>query len=285
LLIKDYETIDISSKDSLTLRFLYNTLMGRMFLNILVRPFVSVFFGLIMDGSFSRLFIKGFIKRNNIDMNEYEDVKYSSFNDFFSREAKKENRHFTDNKNDLISPCDSKLTVYQIDTESIFQIKNSAYDVESLLNNKQLADEFTDGVCLIFRLTPSDYHRYCYIDDGEILSVQKIKGKLHTVRPISLQRYNIYKLNSREYTVMQTANFGKIIQMEVGALFVGRIKNQTASGFFERRKEKGMFEFGGSTIVILLQKDKIAIDETIWNNTRLDKETVVKMGYKIGVKL
>ncbi|MCL2441621.1 MAG: phosphatidylserine decarboxylase [Treponema sp.] len=259
--------------------------MGRMFLNILVRPFVSVFFGLIMDGSFSRLFIKGFIKRNNIDMNEYEDVKYSSFNDFFSREAKKENRHFTDNKNDLISPCDSKLTVYQIDTESIFQIKNSAYDVESLLNNKQLADEFTDGVCLIFRLTPSDYHRYCYIDDGEILSVQKIKGKLHTVRPISLQRYNIYKLNSREYTVMQTANFGKIIQMEVGALFVGRIKNQTASGFFERRKEKGMFEFGGSTIVILLQKDKIAIDETIWNNTRLDKETVVKMGYKIGVKL
>jgi len=82
---------------------------------------------------------------------------------------------------------------------------------------------------------------------------------------------------------MQTENFGKVLQIEVGALFVGRIKNQSASGLFERRKEKGMFEFGGSTIIMLFQKDKIVIDEIICNNTQQNKETIVKMGYKIGI--
>jgi len=90
-------------------------------------------------------------------------------------------------------------------------------------------------------------------------------------------------MNSREYSIMQTENFGKVLQIEVGALFVGRIKNHiTTSGLFERRKEKGMFEFGGSTIIMLFQKDKIIIDEVICNNTLQNKETIVRMGNKIG---
>jgi phosphatidylserine decarboxylase len=45
-----------------------------------------------------------------------------------------------------------------------------------------------------------------------------------------------------------------------------------------------MFEFGGSTIVMLFQKDKVIINETIIKNSQQDKETVVKMGVKIGNK-
>ena len=237
-----------------------------------------------MDASFSRLFVKGFVKKNNINMSEYEDVKYTSFNDFFSRDVKKECRFFPENEHDLFSPCDSKLTVYQIDENSVYKIKNSIYDIESLLQNKQLADEYINGVCLIFRLTADDYHRYCYIDNGELLSVKKINGVLHTVRPISLKHYNIYKINSREYSIIKTENFGQVIQIEVGALFVGRIKNNAISGSVKRRNEKGSFEFGGSTIIMLFQKDKVVIDEVINNNTRDNKETIVKMGYKIGKK-
>ena len=46
-----------------------------------------------------------------------------------------------------------------------------------------------------------------------------------------------------------------------------------------------MFEFGGSTIVILFQKNSITIDDAIYKNTQQDKETLVKMGYKIGEKM
>jgi len=217
-------------------------------------------------------------------MKEFQQVKYKSFNDFFSREVIKEYRPFPDRIQDLIAPCDGKLMVYQINADSVFQIKNSMYDINSLVQDKSLADQYIDGTCLIFRLTPDDYHRYCYIDDGEILSVKNIKGILHTVRPISLKHYNIYKMNSREYSVIQTENFGQIIQIEVGALFVGRIKNKTESGFVKRWTEKGMFEFGGSTIIMLLQKDKIVIEDIIFSNTNQNKETIVKMGNKIGEK-
>ncbi|MCL2721163.1 MAG: phosphatidylserine decarboxylase [Treponema sp.] len=235
-----------------------------------------------MDAKVSRLLINGFIKKNKINMDEYENVKYLSFNDFFSREVRKECRFSSENINDLISPCDGKLTVYKINSDSVFQIKNSLYNIDSLLQDKTLAGEYINGVCLIFRLTPDDYHRYCYIDNGEILAIKKINGVLHTVRPIALQHYNIYKMNSRECTIMKTDNFGKVIQIEVGALFVGRIKNKAASGFFNRKGEKGLFEFGGSTVILLFQNNKIIIDDIIYSNTMNDKETIVKMGCKIG---
>ncbi len=284
MIISNYETNEISYKDNIAINVLYNSLPGRVLLNILVRTSVSRFFGFLMDRPVSKLFICSFVKRNNINMEEYKDVKYISFNDFFTREIKKGLRPFPNNAYDVVAPCDGKLTAYQITADQSFCIKNSMYDVAGLLQDKILASEFMNGVCLIFRLTPDDYHRYSFIDDGEVICHKKIKGVLHTVRPISQQRYNIYAQNAREYMVMQTKYFGKVIQMEVGALFVGRITNYRTEVSFHRGDEKGMFEFGGSTVVMLFQKDVIAIDDAIYKNTQQNKETIVRMGYKIGEK-
>ena len=283
--IRPYETDEISPKDNISVTFLYNSLPGRILLRMLIKPPVSGFFGFLMSRSVSRFFIRGFVNRNKIDMEEYKAVKYKSFNDFFTREIKNEVRFFPDNTYDVVAPCDGRLTAYQITDDSVFYIKNSVYDIDGLLQDKTLAGEFINGICLIFRLTPTDYHRYAYIDDGEILFCKRIKGVLHTVRPISQRQYNIYAQNSREYTVMQTKNFGKVIQIEVGALFVGRITNYMTRGSFKRGDEKGMFEFGGSTIVMLFQKDAISINKSICENTQQNKETIVKMGNKIGEKI
>lgn len=45
-----------------------------------------------------------------------------------------------------------------------------------------------------------------------------------------------------------------------------------------------MFEFGGSTIVMLFQNNSIRLDDAIYKNTNENKETIVKMGYRIGEK-
>lgn len=280
--MRTHETVEISDKDGLALNFLYNSLPGRALLRLLVKSAISRFFGSLMDRPASSVFIRGFIKRNGIDMTEYEDVNYTSFNGFFTRKIKKELRPFSEDPHDLAAPCDGKLTAYPIAANSDFRIKNSIYDLGDLLADDALAREFTGGICLIFRLTPDNYHRYCYIDDGEILTCKRIKGVLHTVRPISQRRYNVYGQNAREYALMQTENFGKVIQLEVGALFVGRIANHATGGSFCRGDEKGMFEFGGSTVVMLFQKNAIKIDDAIYNNTQLNKETVVRMGEVIG---
>lgn len=282
--IKPYETKEISYNDDPAINFLYHTLPGRILLRVLTKPAISRFLGMLLDRRFSTLFVQTFIKNNKICLDEYKDVKYSSFNDFFTREVRDGFRPISPDTFEVIAPCDSKLTAYPVTEDRVFRIKNSVYDVSSLLGDEKLADEFIDGMCLIFRLTPEDYHRYCYIDDGEIISSKKMKGVLHTVRPIALQGYNIYAQNAREYAVLQTRNFGKVIQMEVGALFIGRIVNHAASGTFKRGEEKGRFEFGGSTIVLLFQKDTIKVDEAILQNTRDNRETVVKMGNKIGEK-
>jgi len=284
---KAYEVVSISGRYSKSARFLYRTIPGRLLLGCVVKPRVSRFAGAIADSGVSRVFIRGFIKRNCIKMEDFQEAKYRSFNAFFSRKVRPELRPFPTNGSELAAPCDGKLTVYPITADGVFNIKNSMYSIEELLCDNVLAREFIGGVCLIFRLTPDDYHRYAYIDDGSSEQYKQISGVLHTVRPIAQERYKVFLRNSREYEVMDTVNFGRVVQMEVGALFVGRIVNRDISDSkrqFKRGDEKGMFEFGGSTVVMLFQKDAVVLDEVFYKNTRENKETIVRMGNRIGVK-
>lgn len=64
---------------------------------------------------------------------------------------------------------------------------------------------------------------------------------------------------------------------------VGKICNHELLSF-QRGQEKGYFEFGGSTIVLLLKKDIVDIDMDIIKNSSTYDETKVLMGEKIGVK-
>jgi phosphatidylserine decarboxylase len=265
--------------------YLYNTKSGRRILKIITRRGVSKVTGRILNSRVSRLGIKKFVKKNNINVEEYEERKYLSYNDFFTRKLKPGKRVICMSKSALVCPCDGRLSVYDIKEDSIFFIKDSAYTVSDLIENSELAEEFMGGTCLIFRLSVDDYHRYCYFDWCRKSENKFIKGVLHTVNPIVLYKYNVYKKNCREYTILETENFGKAVQIEVGAMLVGKIKNLHGEGNFERGEEKGMFEFGGSTIVLLLKKDVCEIDLDIIKNSSENVETIVKMGEKIGVSL
>ena len=64
-------------------------------------------------------------------------------------------------------------------------------------------------------------------------------------------------------------------------MFVGRIVNGDAETF-TRGQEKGKFEYGGSTVVVLLQKDAANLDPVFLENTRNNLETVVQLGTPLG---
>ena len=53
---------------------------------------------------------------------------------------------------------------------------------------------------------------------------------------------------------------------------------------FKKGEEKGYFEFGGSTIVLLVKKGMVKVDNDIITNSEEDIETNVKYGEKIGIK-
>lgn len=264
------------------LLFLYNTRLGRIFLKLIfINPFVSKVVGWFMDTKLSCVMIKKFIKSNNIDMSEYEDKKYTSFNDFFTRKVKVEKRVFDDNKNSLSSPCDSFVTHYKITDDLLFNVKNSLYSLSSILDDDKLAKKYANGDLIIFRLTPSNYHRYHYFDDGKMLYNKKIKGKFHTVNPIVYDKYEVFKENTREYSVLKTKRFGKVIYMQVGALLVGKINNYNKKSF-KMKEEAGYFSYGGSTCILIFEKDTIKINRNILNKSKKNIEVNVKYGEKIG---
>lgn len=265
------------------LALLYGSAAGRLLLKPLVSPIVSRIAGAFLSTRLSKVFIKPFIRTNSIDMSQYEAVPYRSYNEFFSRKIRSGCRPIDMEPGHLIAPCDSKLTALPITDEAILTIKHTAYTVESLLRSKELAEKYKGGCALIFRLTVDDYHRYSYIADGHKDANIRIPGVLHTVNPVANDHFPIYKENTREYSILHTAAFGDVLMMEVGALLVGKIVNHHQAYDVLRGQEKGYFQFGGSTVILLLEKEAAILDADILANTRLGRETIVRMGEKIGM--
>jgi len=261
-----------------SLKFLYHTVFGRFILKLIYNRFISNMVGFFLNLKISKPMIKKYINKYDIDMNLYKNTEYDSFNEFFKRELKEIKR--TNNPKDLISICDSKISVYKIEKDLILNIKNSKYSLNELIK-EPVSQEYEDGICIIYRLEPKDYHHYIFNDDGIVLSNKKINGKLHTVNPIVYDKYQVFTENKREVTILKTTNLDQVIQIEVGALCVGKIKNLDVHQF-ERYEEKGYFEFGGSTIIQLFKKDVVEINEEIVNDTKEDIETQVTVGDVIG---
>ena len=261
------------------LNFIYKNFFGRFLLKIITNKWFSKIVGIILNNRISKIYIKKFIKDNNIDIGKYEKENYKSFNDFFKRKLKKINMNSKDTE--YISTAEAKLSCYKVTENLILDIKNSKYSIKDLIQDEKLSEKYNGGMCLIYRLTPSNYHRYIYVDDGILNYTKKIKGKLHTVSPIIYDKYQVFTENSREVSLLTLKNFGEIVQIEVGALCVGKINNNKKNKF-KKYEEKGFFEFGGSTIIQLIKKEKIIINKEIIQNTNNNIETFVEIGEVIG---
>ena len=266
--------------DSLT--FLYKTIPGRFFLKLLTTRALSKLAGAFLDSRASSFLIKSFVEKNSINLDDYQTDGIKTFNQFFRRKIKEGRRPFDMEENHLCTPCDGLLSVWNIKEDTVIPVKQSHYTIKSLLQNDELAAEYNDGLCLVFRLCVDNYHRYSYADSGKKGPNIFIPGILHTVRPIALESLPVFTENCREYTVIESEVFGPLVQMEVGAMLVGRIVNHEQEAIVKRGNEKGFFEYGGSTIIVLIKKDKIKMRKEIIENSLRSIETPVKMGEVIG---
>lgn len=273
---------NITNQDKL-LSFLYTNIFGRMLLKPLIQPQVSKLAGRYLSSAHSKWLISKFIERNEINMDIYEECDYSSFNDFFTRKIKPDSRPVPEDLDVLISPCDCLATVYQIQENTTFSIKNTEYTLRSLLRSPRLAKRFRGGYAYILRLTVEDYHRYLYSVSGKQSKNYHIDGTFHTVNPIANDYLPIYKENTREYTVIRSKEFGDVLQMEVGALLVGKISNHKQSTVVTRGEEKGFFEYGGSTIVVLTQKGRVTPRSDLLTNSKNGYETKVLQAHPLGI--
>lgn len=266
------------------MHYCYYTRLGKPVRRVITRPIVSAAAGTYMDTPASKSLIEGFVRKNKLDLSEYLKEDYKCFNDFFTRRIKPEKRPVCYDPDCLISPCDGYMSAYRIGRESEFFIKESYYTVEDLVGGADIAADYMGGTCLVMRLGVENYHRYCYIDDGFKSRNYHINGRYNPVLPIVVRNHPVFVQNTREYSIMETKNFGTVVQIEVGACLVGRIVNHHEACVMKRGAEKGYFQFGGSTIVLLFREGVLDIPDELFEATGEGKEAMVKCGQAIARK-
>ena len=277
------ELIETPEVGAGAMRFAYENPVGRALTKaILCRSFISNLYAAWQKSRLSKGKVRKFIAQYHISLEDCTAQEFSNFNAFFTRQRKDYVNQTAENE--LPAIADSKLTALPIDENRVFTVKGVPYTSAELLENETLAAEYAGGTCLIFRLSPDDYHRYVYPDAGTQEKTVAIKGVLHSVNPIA-GSLGVYRRNARRYTLLHTEHFGDVVQMEVGALLVGKIRNHNeTAGSFAKLQEKGYFEYGGSTVILLLKKDAVTVDADILKYSAKGIETKVKIGERIAVQ-
>lgn len=268
------------NENSSSVHFLYGTTIGRFLLLLIQTCRMDLLIVKFLRSPLSRFIISGYAKRHNISLQEFKGQTFHSFGDFFVRKKDRIEADLTPSH--LISPCDGYLSAFPIQEDGCFFIKGSYYRLCDLLPDFELSKIFHGGDCLIFRLCASDYHHYCYIDNGLQGKNHYIPGKLHSVQPIACEKYPVYTLNRRVWTMLSTEHFGPVVQTEIGAFIVGGIVNERENTRFFKGEEMGHFELSGSTIVLLFQKGRISLSPHIERQLADGREVRVKQGMCIG---
>lgn len=282
--IKQNENRQEKNSQEKLLSLLYDHAAGRILLRPFLMPWFSKAGGWLLSTRASALAIKPFAKANGIDLTICKKSRFSSFNDFFKRELKDGERQVQPDAEAFVSPCDARLSVYPVTEAGSFTVKQTEYTLVSLLRSENLARHFEGGLIWIYRLCVDDYHRYIYPADASKSENVCIPGIFHTVNPIANDHYPIYKENTREYCLLKTETCGTLLMMEVGALLVGKIENHTAGcASIKRGEEKGNFAFGGSTIIVVTQRDRVVPEPVIVGKIGSTEEIRVHLGDKVGM--
>jgi phosphatidylserine decarboxylase len=236
--------------------------------------------------------IPGFIKYHKLPVHEIRDpiTSFKSFNEFFYRRIKLAEYRPLSHPEDsqvTVSPADCRLNVFSSISEATnLWIKGVHFSATELLGGDQELGKYFDGGSLVIaRLAPQDYHRFHSPVDGTVTANYHISGTYFTVNPMAVrQKVDVYTENARTVTIIESAQFGKVAFVSIGAMMVGSIVITTKVGAtLGRMDEVGYFAFGGSTIVVLYAKSAgVQFDADLLENSQQQLETLIKVGDSMG---
>ncbi|CAO3631488.1 unnamed protein product [Mucor hiemalis] len=236
------------------------------------------------DDPLSKREIPGFIKFHNLDMSEVLEPteNFKTFNEFFYRKLKPGSRpcDYPEDESVVVSPADCRMMAFPtINDATNIWIKGTEFSISKLLGDPEEAKSFDGGALAIFRLAPQDYHRYHSPVSGVIRKIHSIEGQYYTVNPMAIRTtLDVYGDNKRDVVYMDTEVFGKVAIVCIGAMMVGSIILTAGVGdYLARTDELGYFAFGGSTLVVLFEKNKVRFDEDLVENGNSSLETLVSI--------
>lgn len=270
------------------LRWTYGSALGRLALGLFVRrALLSRYYGWQMSRRYSASRVIPFIVKYDLNVDEFvkSPFAFKSFNDFFFRALKPGARPIAPDERVAVLPADGRhLAIPRIEAAEGFYAKGQKFSLAALLDGDALAADFAGGSLLISRLCPVDYHRFHFPVSGLPGESRCIGGWLYSVSPIALRRNLAYLWeNKRVVTIVESPVFGKVAVVEIGATMVGSILQTFAAGrTVLKGDEKGMFKFGGSCVITIFQKGRIAFDADLVAQSRNQVEVYARMGERLG---
>jgi phosphatidylserine decarboxylase len=257
---------------------------------IFSKKWLSLLMGAYESSSFSKNKIPGFIERYDINMGDYEDATYGSFNDFFIRRFKPGKRPFAASPTAFCAGAEARYLAFEnLSAQTKVKVKGIDIDLKQLVGNDELGEAFDGGTLIIARLCPVDYHRFHFPISGQISQAYRVAGDLHSVNPVALgAKSDVFLVNERQVSMLESPQFGKVAMIEVGALGVGKIIQSAYSlngaypVKFDKGQEKGYFLFGGSTVIWVIQRNRLILSEDLRTNSLQGLETWIPLGDPLG---
>jgi phosphatidylserine decarboxylase len=270
---------------------------------LLPQHLLSRFIGVFASSKrLKTLLIKSFIRRYGVNMGEalIEDPeRYSSFNEFFTRELKPGVRPLANGSNAVFCPADGAISqIGDINKDQLLQAKGKHYSVSDLLGgDMEWAVRFYDGCFATIYLSPRDYHRVHMPVSGQLQKMLYIPGKLFSVNQVTANSVaNLFARNERAVCLFST-EAGPMAVILVGAMIVAGIdtvwSGQVCPGAGKRQirisdyrdntppisisggDEMGRFRLG-STAIVLFEPGAVSLDNS------LESEAPVRVGQLLG---
>jgi phosphatidylserine decarboxylase len=198
---------------------------------------------------------------------------WMSFNQFFARKVKPGKRPVTEPCNDdvVVSAVDSKyLGCWPINANAGVTAKGETYSLGQLLDGSPFKDAFAGGVFTHSYLDVTDYHRFHVPVSGKIresriipgcafVQVTKDKdGKFSAKDEVGFQFRQ-----SRGFVVIDSP-VGLVAVIPIGMGHVSSVVVTAEAGvWLAKGEEFGYFCYGGSDMILLFQKDRVAFTATI----------------------
>nr|BET44388.1 MAG: archaetidylserine decarboxylase [Candidatus Aschnera chinzeii] len=238
-------------------------------------------------GWLTKIVIFIFIKIYNVNMEEVQENKissYTTFNKFFTRTLKKDSRKIITGNNQLSLPADGIITsLGKITNYNLIQAKNQLYKLITLFaGNTFLSTKFNNGLFLTIYLSPKDYHRVHIPCNGLLNKMIYVPGTLFPLNTYAINNITDIFVRNERLICIFTTPFGLVAQILIGAIITGSIytkwhgcvnnkrnKNiisweyaankKTNTFFFKKGEEIGKFQLG-STVITIFEPNRIQLN-------------------------
>ena len=197
--------------------------------------------------------------RFELDTPRYESPEHwHSWNDFFARRLR---TPLVVPQIGMVSPCDGVLVDMPVKMTSVEELSD-------LLTGSPYKDVFVGGKAIHWVLDVFDYHRFHAPCAGTVIECRTIEGihagggviiwdeGEHRYRYAQLAATGFQSLETRGVLIMDTPDYGRIALVAVGIQQVSSVvwnESIQVGTKIEQGQELGLFQFGGSDILMLFE--------------------------------